>query len=55
MNYLPHHRRALYGRTHPRAWRPEDFAPIERPAPRRVWPWFIVTAAIVTAAVWRVL
>lgn len=30
MNKLPESRRALAGRTHSRAWRPEDYAAIER-------------------------
>lgn len=45
---LPAHRRALAGRTWSRAYRPTDYAPIERPAPSRI-------ADVVTAVVLGVI
>jgi hypothetical protein len=30
MNDLPESRRAIHGRTYSRAWRPEDYAALER-------------------------
>jgi len=33
---LPDHRRAIHGRTHDRAWRATDYAPLVRPRQSRI-------------------